>query len=389
MEQYVYYSIILFTAFIFFLYLYILFEKTVSSYEKRKRTKYEKDLLPYIDNIFLKMEERYPTYKTVERIKLEIKNPIKRKIVIDRVLYFTSVFSGEIRLNIIKFCEDTKLLNFVLNNLKSKDHKKNALSCKILGEFRSKKSIPELLKVLDKKSADVQYNALMALAKIGEAKALITAFSKLNQNNILSERSLIEIVDNFEGDKTSLYYEMILNEDAYVSSIFIKSAGNYMDLALNDIIASFIKEDNLAKKIAAIKVIGQTFDIRFLDELIECMKDESWQVRSVAAKCLGKLENDKALPALVSALNDREWWVRYNSAGAIFMIPNGIKEIEAVFMGEDAFAKDSILNAMENSGVFAELYLYEYSTDNNRRHLAKVVKDYINKIEVGDTKNAV
>lgn len=389
MEQYVYYSIILFTGFIFFLYLYILFEKIVSSYEQRKRTKYEKDILPYIDSIFLKMEEEYPTYKTIEIIEEEVKNSIKRKIVIDRVIYFTSVFSGEIRLKIIKFCEETKLLNFMLTNLQSKDTKEIALSCKILGEFRSKKSISPLLKAIDKKDADIKYNALMALSKIGEVQALVTAFAKLNKNSILSERSLIEIVDSFEGDKTSLYYQMILNDDPYISSIFIKSAGNSSNSALNDNIALFIKEKNLARKIAAIKVIGQTCDIRFLDDLIKCMKDESWQVRSVAAKNLGKLEHDKAIPALVSALNDKEWWVRYNSAEAIFMIPNGIKEIEAVFLAQDAFAKDSILSAMEDSGIFSDLYLYEYSTDNSKRNLAKLVNEYINKIKVGDAKNGV
>ncbi|MBC8060132.1 MAG: HEAT repeat domain-containing protein [Clostridiaceae bacterium] len=389
MEQYVYYSIIFFAGFIFFLYIYILFEKTVNSYELRKRTKYEKELLPYIDNILLKMEEQYPTYKTVEIIKVKIKNSIKRKILIDRVQYFTSVFSGEIRVNIIKFCEETKLLDSVLKDLKSKDHKKIALSCKILGEFRSKKAISYLLKALDKKSPDVQYNALMALAKVGDMHGLITAFTKLNRNNILSERSLIEIVDSFEGDKIPLYYEMILNEDPYISSIFIKSVGNHMDLTLNEIIAAFLKEENLDRKIAAIKVIGQTVDIRFIEDLIECMEDESWQVRSVTAKSLGKLADVKAIPALVSALNDREWWVRYNSAQAIFMMPNEINKIETVFLAQDAFAKDSLLSAMENSGVFADLYRYEYSTDDNKRNLAKLINDYINKSEVGDTKNAV
>lgn len=388
MEIYVYYSIIIFAGFIFFLYLYILFEKTVNSYEHKKRTIYEKELLPYIDDIFLKMEGKYPSLKNVEKIKSEVKDPIKRQIVIDRVLYFTSVFSGEIRLNIIKFCEETDLLSYVLIDLKSKDFKKIALSCKILGEFRSKKPVEDLLKVIDTKVPDIQYNALMALSKIGHEKVLITAFTKLNQSN-LSERSLIEIVDSFEGDKTSLYYKMIPNEDPFISSIFIKSAGNYKDLSLNDIIVLFIKEKNIARKIAAIKVIGQTFDIRFLADLIRCMKDDSWQVRSVTAKSLGKLGYTSALPALVEALNDKEWWVRYNAAQSIFMIPDGIKEIEAVFLAKDTFAKDSLLSAMENSGTFADLYLYEYSTDVNKRRLAMLVKDYINKIEVGEAKNAV
>ena len=229
----------------------------------------------------------------------------------------------------------------------------------------------------------------MALAKIGDEESLVAAFTTFNGNATLSERSLIEIVDSFCGDKISLYHKMIIDENPYISSIFIKSAGNYMDFAMNDIIASFIKESNLTRKIASIKVIGQTYDIRYIDDLIECMKDKSWQVRAVTANSLGKLESNSALPILIGALNDREWWVRRNSAEAIFMIPNGIKEIETVFLAQDSFAKDSLLSAMENSGVFSDLFLYEYSTDITKRHLAKLVKDYINKVEVGDYKDDV
>ena len=387
MEQYVYYSIIFFLVFIFFLYLYIVLKKTLGYFEQKRRIKYEKNLLPYIDSIFLKMEKEYPTYRNVKRIKEKVKNSMKRRIVIDRVLYFTSVFSGEIRLNMIRICEETRLLDYVLRDLNSKDHKKIAFSCKILGEFRSEKAISYLLKALDKKTPDVQYNALMALSKIGDVNAIVTAFTKLNENNILSERSLIEIVDSFEGDKISLYHKMILNENPYMSSIFIRSAGNYMDPALNDIIMPFLKENNLSRKIAVIKVIGQTVDIRYLDDLIECMKDETWQVRAIAAKSLGKLEHNKAIPVLIDALSDKEWWVRGNSAQAIFMIPKGIQEIKPVFLGQDSFAKDSLLNAMENSGIFEELHLYEYSTDINKRQLAKLVNEYINKSEASDTKD--
>ena len=68
MEQYVYYSIIFFVGLISLLYIYILLEKSISYYEQKKRTKCEKILLPYIDNIFLRMEKKYPNYKTVKRI---------------------------------------------------------------------------------------------------------------------------------------------------------------------------------------------------------------------------------------------------------------------------------------------------------------------------------
>ena len=68
MEQYVYYSIIFFVGLISLLYIYILLEKSISFYEQKKRAKCEILLLPYIDNIFLRMEKKYPNYKTVKRI---------------------------------------------------------------------------------------------------------------------------------------------------------------------------------------------------------------------------------------------------------------------------------------------------------------------------------
>ena len=76
-----------------------------------------------------------------------------------------------------KFCEDTNLIKYTIKDLETKDNKKISLSCKHLGEFRSKIAIPYLLKVLNKKVPDVQYNALMALAKIGDNNAFIEGFS--------------------------------------------------------------------------------------------------------------------------------------------------------------------------------------------------------------------
>ena len=387
MEQYVYYSILIFSGFIFFLYLYLLYQKIFSMYETKQRKKHESILIPYLDDLFLKMEDEYPSKIILLEIRRKIKNKIIRNIVVKRIIYFNSFFNGNIQSNLTKFCQDTNLIKYTNKDLRTKDNNKISLSCKHLGEFRSKLAIPDLIKVLNKKTPDVQYNSLMALAKIGDNNAFIEGFSLVNNNVVISERSLIEIIDSFEGDKISLYDTMLFNENPFILSIFIKSYGNNKNVSLNDYLSKFIKNNNVSIKIAAIKVVGQTADVQYSEDLIQCLDSEFWEIRAAAAKSLGIIEETKAIPSLIKALSDKEWWVRYNSAQAIFKIPTGINEIYTVFVGNDSFAKDIILNAMETCGIFAELYLFEHSINHNKRQLAKLINNYVKDLENEDKKN--
>ena len=384
MERYVYYSIALFTALIFFLYLYLLIEKLTANYGLKKIKKYEKEFSPYLDELFITLEDQYADEQTIASLKDKIKDKTARNIMQNKAIYYISNFKGNIRKNLIKLTRDTDLVKQLTTNMKTKDPLKLSLICKQLGELRNKSAVNDLLQALDIDYADIQYNALMAISKIGDVDSLIKGFTKISHRIILSERSLIEIADSFEGNKAELYEKMIGSVNPLFSSIFIKSAGNYLDLSFNDSIAALINDDNLEKRLAAIKAIGQTIDFRYIDQIIACLKDANWQVRAVAAKILGRFGDGCALPALTEALQDREWWVRFNSAEAVFKIPGGIKALETVFSGNDNFAKDILVSTMENCGVFSQLYLYEHSTDLDKRNMAKMVMNYINKTEIGE-----
>lgn len=54
----------------------------------------------------------------------------------------------------------------------------------------------------------------------------------------------------------------------------------------------------------------------------------------------------------------------------------GIDTISYIFKGEDRFAKDIVISAMENSPN-DKLYLYENSEDDKKRQLAAEIKKYI------------
>lgn len=377
MERYVYYSIILFSSFIFFLYVYLLYQKALEFIETKKEKTYKKEVIPFIDKIMQDLENRYPDEDKILKIRTIIKNRIKRKLIIERIIVYTELYNGNIRNSMTRLCEETGIVDYELKNLKKGDKFNIALSCKNLGEFRSKRALSELVKIVDKNFVDIRYHSLMSISKIGDANSLVYAFNKLSNNLLLSDRSLTEIVDSFEGDKAQLYKSMINSDDVFLSTIFIKSAGNYMDIDLNFQISKYIDDEDKNRRIAAIKAIGQNGDVRFLDKLIDKLKDEEWEVRSTTSKSLGRLGDSKALPKLVESLSDSQWWVRYNSARSIFQIPRGIEIIETVIKGEDKFAKDILIASLEDSGVINDIYLYENSQDEKKRNLAYIVRKYV------------
>jgi hypothetical protein len=150
-----------------------------------------------------------------------------------------------------------------------------------------------------------------------------------------------------------------------------------MDTELNEHIKDFIEDEDKEKRIAAIKSIGQNSDVRYLDKVIKRLSDEEWEVRSAAAKSLGRIGDNRALEELKKALSDSSWWVRYNAASSILELPKGLDYLHSVMKGEDKFAKDIIIAAMEDAGVLQEILLHENSSAEEKRELAVLLKQYI------------
>ncbi|KZL92149.1 PBS lyase HEAT-like repeat protein [Clostridium magnum DSM 2767] len=377
MEIFIYYSIVFFGLIIFFLYAYLIFQKSVQTHKNKKEIEYSRDLIPYIDNLIDNiLEGRYLSEDSKDYLKKTVKNPIKRDIIIKRSIYYLENFKGEFIYNITELCEDLGIVDYDIQNLKSPNKYLKALACKRLGEYRSKKSLHHLLMALQLPIIDVRYNSLMALAKIGDEAAFIEAFESINNKVILNERSLIEIVDSFEGDKKNIYIKMISSPNDYLAAIFIKSAGNYMDVYIGEEISKYLFVENKEKRIAAVKALGNMAYSRYVEDIIQLLEDKEWEVRAVAAKVLARFGDDRAVYPLVKALTDRQWYVRFNAAVSILSFDEGIDMIPSIFEVQDKFAKDIIISAIENLNMMKEIELYENSDDENKRKTAMYIKEY-------------
>ncbi|GFP77631.1 HEAT repeat domain-containing protein [Clostridium fungisolvens] len=379
MEQYIYYSIIFFSTIVAFLYVYIIVEKSIEKIARKQRARYEKQLIPEIDSIINKVidtETANDISIDVKRLKKILRNSIRKDIVEERISYYLENFTGEFREVLIRFCEDYKIVEEELKDLNTRNIYKKALCCKRLGELRSKKATKDLLEQIPISIQDIKYNALLALAKIGDEQSFIDAFSKINGSILLSERSLIEIIDSFEGNKNFVYSKMIDVEDEFISSLFIKSAGNSLEYTLIEQIARYLESSSKERRISAIKALGNMKDTRYIDKISNLLDDEGWEIRALAAKTLGRYSDINVIPKLINKLSDRQWFVRYNSAVSILKLDESLKYVHKVFEGQDRFAKDIIISAMEDTDLMSRIF----DNENHRYYdekLALLVKNYI------------
>lgn len=355
-------------VFLLILYIYLLYEKIREILVEKRREKEANTVNKMIDDIFVRISNYENVESCADELKKFLKNKLRKEIASDRLTGYIELIKGDLRNALCELCEKLGLVYYEMAKLRSNDPNAVAAACRRLGEYRNKKALSLLLEKLKMDVYEVKYHALFAIAKIGDDEAFIKAFSEEYGVWILSEKNLIEIVSNFEGNKEVIYKKMIDHEDEYISSIFITSAGNNHLIGLAEQIGKSLSSPSFYKKIAAIKALGQMGDLRFEGEIIKELSNPDWRIRAVAAKALGEMGSKKALPYLKECLKDKEWWVRHNAAFSIIKIGEFEDILSEVFEGDDEFAKDTAFHALEVSGLIDSV-----------KSISDAVKNYIEK----------
>lgn len=352
------YSIILFSTIIILMYFYIIFDKLSNLKKNKSREKYYDEVTSFMNSLIRDL-------KNTSNISEENKNKFNRyienkecmNIMEDKIIYYIENLEENLSRKIIDICENSKIIDFEIEKLNSKDIHKKALACKKLGELRSKKSVKHLLEQLKCNSPDVKYNVFLAISRIGDEEAFIKAFKQIDSDNVLSQRSLIEIVDSFSGDKKYVYKKMIHDKNEFIACVFMKSAANFKDLSLSKEISKYLKDPSKEKRIASIKAIGGMKDKRYINDIIDLLDDKEWEVRAMAAKILGDFKDKTSIKHLTKALSDDKWFVRYNAAFSILTIDDKFEYTKQILNGNDELSKEMILYVIESRGLHEKFKL--------------------------------
>ena len=218
-----------------------------------------------------------------------------------------------------------------------------AIGCRKAGLYQYKGAIPDILKALGILSSNTQFQALMAMSRIGDAAALVEAFNKIHTLIFVNERAVNEILNTFSGDRLELYKNMLHHESDYLVRLFLKSIDKEMANALIEDIISISKSSGKETRLAGIIAVGKSGSSEKIPILIQALDDKEWEIRAMAAKTLGVLTSPDAVIPLANAACDREWWVRQNAVTSILAYPNREGILASIAQTGDRFAYDSML----------------------------------------------
>lgn len=223
-----------------------------------------------------------------------------------------------------------------------------ALACRKSGLYRNAAAAPSILKALRAVSSTVQFQAVTALAQIGEISYFLQAFEDIQQYIMLNERTLFEIIKTYEGDMRSMYETMIAHTTDYLATIFLKSMDADMARGLSHEVVSQLGSENMERLIAAVKAVSYVDDPLVVEKLKGFLGDKRWQVRAAVVKALGGYTNYDLAPYLVAALSDENWWVRTNAAKSLLRFDDIGPYVDEVVRGGDKFAKDCLSHAIKS-----------------------------------------
>lgn len=375
MEFIVIYSIVIFVVLILSLYLFLFYERLRENRTKKLLTKKEIEVSSFLDDIISNIDENEISEGDMILLKSLLENELTAKILTQKFIHYIESFRGTFLDKIIKLSEEIGLVDYQMDKLNTKNEKGKILAIKNLGELRSKKALEAILKMFSSSNAEQIYASLKAISIIGDEEYFIRAFESIDDSISLSERSLIEIADNFRGDKAKVFLQLINSKNDYISTIFIKAAGNLKDTRLLDEIHKFIDDNNNEKRIAAVRAFGNIGDNRYIEDIIKHLKSDSWELRATTAKVLGQLNDKTALKPLIEALKDSNYYVRRNAANSIISLEGGLEEAKQVISSDDRYAADILIEAIEKN--YSWLDLIEYDKKNGEPKITDLISKHV------------
>ncbi|MCL2320330.1 MAG: HEAT repeat domain-containing protein, partial [Treponema sp.] len=221
-----------------------------------------------------------------------------------------------------------------------------ATGCRKAGLYRYEDAVGDILKALHIFSSEVQLQALMALARIGDAAAMVQAFDKIHRLILINERAVYEVLNTFTGDRYELYKRMIHHQSDYLIHLFLKAIDEDIASRLIDDIIAVTKNGGMELLLTQLVAIGKSGDHKKIPLLVKALQDKNWEIRAMAAKTLGVLTGPEAIKPLVAAARDGEWWVRQNAVTSILAYPDCDKILAVIAKSGDKYAFDSMLYAI-------------------------------------------
>jgi len=334
------------------LFVSVIIIKLIQANMERNRKADIKNIKPILNKLL--SDETVDFFKNhtlgISKLNAKLKKKTSLQTLEDVLLNILEDSNGETKVRVRTIAYHFGFPDKCLSMIRDRFTGNIAIGCRKAGLYQFEDAIPDILKALDILSGNTQYQALMALSRIGDANAMIQGFDKIYHLILVNERAINEILDTFPGDRYKLFKNMIHHHSHYLARLFLKAMDKEIANALIKDIIPICRNGSKETRLAGLIAIGRAGGSEEIPILVRALNDTAWEIRAMAAKTLGVLTGPDAVTPLVNAACDREWWVRQNAVTSILAYPDCEKILISIAQTGDRFAYDSMLYILEKAG---------------------------------------
>ena len=311
---------------------------------ERNKKRIQAQLSPFIEACIADPEN--PALEHLHRLRRPFRHVLQYAII------FRSFGETSERLSRISSLYDS--LGFIdadLRRLNNPFWWVRAEGARCLGQMKSDRAKPFLLKKLKDRVTEVRLISAWALGRIGDPDIINPILESLVRTSRLAGMRLASTV--FElGTRAVIPLIVALNHaDSAVRVLALHLIAEIKDKnTVRKVIEHTRPSETLEVRLAAFKALGTIGQASAADCLVAGLSDAAWQVRAQAARSLGCIAGFGAIPPLVRAMDDPNWWVKRNAGEALSKL--GIQ-------GEEALLNVYRERAAEPAGRMAAQWLDE------------------------------
>jgi len=308
---------------------------------------------------------------------------MQRNAAIDAFATVLLDIKGRKRVRMKEAAVSLGLVRYIEKGLGAALSSKRMRSSHTLGILGSRHNVQRIIRVLSDSNPKVVSAAIIALGELRDERA-VSNLLRLYGICPLSQAWLIAAILPFFGPGIYPHLKPLILDPSYPPSrtiLLVKViSGLRLTESLEVLQRLYGESGSLDVRINALIAIGKINDLFAVKTVIDALSDTEWQVRAVACNLIGDMAIKGAVDRLAALLTDESWFVRKNSAAALVQLGSiGIMELINTLNGDDRYAKDMVVQTLQEQGVFERILRHLGGGDERRKKTAYRVVRFLSR----------
>ncbi len=210
-----------------------------------------------------------------------------------------------------------RVTDLLIEQLDAEDVETRKAAIVALGRIGDARAVPALVAAINRDDESI-IPVAGALGKIGDRRAFEALLELIGHTDAAFRQAAISAINSLGHPEMAARAVVLMNDpNPYVRESAVRIAGYFGYDECADLLMARCRDEDENVRRAAVEHIPYIEDGRVIAVLAEALETATPRVRAAAAAAFAQIESARALPYLLKALDDEDGWVRYFAARAI------------------------------------------------------------------------